>query len=438
MLFAGVAREKITPPLGTCLFGYKPGVEATSVNDDINVNVLYLTDSHESVVFIDCDMGLLANEVADRMRSEAAALTGLSKSRIVASATHTHSAPNASDMEGWGGIDYKFVDEILMPKTLKAVAAAAGSLCRVRLGVGQTESRLGINRREIDPESNVHLGQNPWGPFDSRLTVLSLVRDDGSQLVNIVHYGCHGTCAGCNHEVTRDWPGPMTDALEREYGGLAMFFNAASGDVGPRLSNGKTTADITYVAEVGAVAAADALRARQGISDYRDDAVIDVITGTVTLPYRPLPSREYLENELADILARYPDPSKLTNLKYLEYRHVLDMLDIYKQGKKPETEYSYEQVIVAVGGIAIVPFPFELFSVIAMRLRHYSPFDDTLCICNTNGSNVYLPNKEEICRGGYEIGTFRFGKAFGLTDDSDSLLIKQNLSLLIELFKRRK
>ena len=217
-----------------------------------------------------------------------------------------------------------------------------------------------------------------------------------------------------------------------------MFFNAASGDVGPRLSNGKTTADITYVAEVGAVAAADALRARQGISDYRYDAVIDVITGTVTLPYRPLPSREYLENELSDILARYPDPSKLTNLKYLEYRHVLDMLDIYKQGKKPETEYSYEQVIVAVGGIAIVPFPFELFSVIAMRLRHYSPFDDTLCICNTNGSNVYLPNKEEICRGGYEIGTFRFGKAFGLTDDSDSLLIKQNLSLLIELFKRRK
>ena len=73
-----------------------------------------------------------------------------------------------------------------------------------------------------------------------------------------------------------------------------------------------------------------------------------------------------------------------------------------------------------------------------MRLRHDSPFADTLSICNTNGSNVYLPNKEEICRGGYEIGTFRFGKAFGLTDDSDSLLIKQNLSLLIELFKRRK
>ena len=40
-----------------------------------------------------------------------------------------------------------------------------------------------------------------------------------------------------------------------------MFINGAEGDVGPRLSNGATVGDISYIYEIGGIAAADAIRA---------------------------------------------------------------------------------------------------------------------------------------------------------------------------------
>jgi len=81
-----------------------------------------------------------------------------------------------------------------------------------------------------------------------------------------------------------------------------------------------------------------------------------------------------------------------------------------------------------------VPFPFEMFSVIAMRLDNYSPYRRTLCLSNANGSNVYLPCREDICRGGYEVATFRLGNGQGLSDDSDTRIIQQDLALVQKLY----
>ena len=44
-----------------------------------------------------------------------------------------------------------------------------------------------------------------------------------------------------------------------------------------------------------------------------------------------------------------------------------------------------------------------MFSEIVMRLRAYAPYRYTLCLSNTNGSNLYLPSEDQLCRGGYEI-----------------------------------
>jgi hypothetical protein len=111
----------------------------------------------------------------------------------------------------------------------------------VRLGVAAQNSYIGVNRRELTLGNRIILGQNPWGPFNPEMTVLSFCDLEGKNIANIVHYGMHGTCAGINHEISRDWSGVMIDALEDASDGITAFFNGPEGDVGPRLTNGATT-----------------------------------------------------------------------------------------------------------------------------------------------------------------------------------------------------
>ena len=115
------------------------------------------------------------------------------------------------------------------------------------MGLAVGDSSIGVNRRQLNSQNKIMLGQNPWGPYDPKMTVISFADEDGIVVANIVHYGMHGTCAGKNHEISRDWSGVMIDEVERVSGAVTAFFNGAEGDVGPRLTNKKTTGDITYV-----------------------------------------------------------------------------------------------------------------------------------------------------------------------------------------------
>ena len=60
--------------------------------------------------------------------------------------------------------------------------------------------------------------------------------------------------------ITREWSGVMTDAVEKDSGAITAFFNGPEGDVGPRLSNGRTVGDLSHVHELGKMAAKDALK----------------------------------------------------------------------------------------------------------------------------------------------------------------------------------
>ncbi len=101
MLYSNIAREPITPPLGTCLFGYEPGIEAYEINDDINVTAVYFTDENNAIMFINADVCLIANEIHDQIKVLVSEVTGLPKESIITAADHTHSAPNVSGQKGW-------------------------------------------------------------------------------------------------------------------------------------------------------------------------------------------------------------------------------------------------------------------------------------------------------------------------------------------------
>nr|MBQ4320539.1 neutral/alkaline non-lysosomal ceramidase N-terminal domain-containing protein [Clostridia bacterium] len=384
----GKCKRRITPPLGTPLYGY-PNYEqrkAASVHDDLYVNVAAFGYDKPSALLIGMDICAVREALVNRITSLINETVGISKDSIMIAAIHTHSGPCVTSTAGWGVSNDSYIDDILIPATLEAVTEAVNNFEPALLGVGTTHSNVGINRRQILPDGKVALGQNPYGCYDPEMTVLKFVSPDKKPLLNIVHYGAHPTSASSGLEITRDWPGIMVDRLETESGAMSFFINGAEGDVGPRLSNGRTTGvnpitkkpDFSYVCEVGGMAAIDAARAYNSIKEYHE-VDFKTISGTLKIPYCEFPPREKIESELNRL-----ESITRVSLDIIKYEILKKQLAILDSGEEPKTCCELAQVLFAFNSTVIVPFQFEVFSEITVRLRQYSPFAHTLCTCNTN------------------------------------------------------
>lgn len=424
---AGAAKEITTPPVGTLLYGYTPDTVSTSVHDDLSVTCLALSQHEETALLMTAEIGDIQTELTKEILKVLSEETGISERNMIIASTHTHSAPNLSGVSGWGELNREYFDTIFMPQLIKAVKKAIENLAPAEISVGVTESLVGINRRQQYENGQIGLGQNPHGCFDPNMTLISVRNKETKEgILNLIHYGCHGTSAGRNHEITRDWSGIMIDRLEKETGTLTAFFNGAIGDVGPRLTNGHTTGDISYTEELGGIAASDAMKAYKSRGGYHEGE-LKIFRDEVRLPYKEMPTIEETEKKIN----KFPEPEKLINIDRLEYEHYKETLEFLRNPTCEVPEFfTYPQTIISLGDIVFVPFPFEMFSEIILRLREYSPYPYTLGLSCANGYNVYLPSEDQLCRGGYEVGCFMYGSLFPLSEKTDQNIINENLRII--------
>ena len=427
----GRAKRAITPPLGTPLYGY-PRYEqrkATSVHDDLNANAAVFGYTIPSALLLSMDICAIRTDLRDRMASEIEKATAIPAKNIIIASIHTHSGPCVTFTPGWGVSNDAYIDEILIPRAVEAAKAACECIEEAFLGVGTTQSLVGINRRQLMPDGQASLGQNPYGCFDPEMTVLSFVNKEKKPLLNIVHYGCHGTASGAGPEISRDWPGYMIDRLEAQTGAITFFINGAEGDVGPRLSNGRTVGTLAMAAEVGGLAALDAMRAYRSIREYRA-VEFSVVNGEISIPYKPFPKKEEIEAELAEI-----ESGEIVGTAIILQNTCRERLKVWNDGKEIPEKWEFPQVLFRFNSVVLVPFPFEVFSEITVRLRQYSPFANTLSMCNANGALAYLPSREQIARGGYEVDQFTRRHVFTMVDDTDDRIIAENMKLIERIAK---
>ncbi len=431
----GVAREVISPELGTLLQGYPRKRPAKKVFDDLTVSAIAFSKGDLLGIMISAEVLQVPAHSVNRIKDIVAKETGVDSKNISFSATHTHSGPSLESMPGWGDANDEYFDNIFIPQIIKASKGALENMTPAVMGVSTTESMAGVNRRQYTIKGGVALGQNPFGVYDKTMTVVAFKDLEGKPILNIVHYGCHPTSAGSAWYVTRDWPGVMIDSLEKHTGAITVYFNGAEGDVGPRVSNGRTggdsnleTGDSTMIdmIEVGSLAALDATRAYKQIKEYTD-VDFKLLKGVVSLPYKPLLTIEEIKARMAEL----GDPKKLHDSYVREYANLLEVLKIHEEQAEIQTALEYDQVMFAFNSTVFVPFPFEMFSSIALRLRQFSPYQNTLATGLTNGSYSYLPGQEDLVRGGYEVNMFR-GGIYKLKDDTDWTIVKENLRIMSE------
>jgi hypothetical protein len=193
------------------------------------------------------------------------------------------------------------------------------------------------------------------------------------------------------------------------------------------MANGRSTGDINHAMEVGALAGLDAVRAYKDIREYRDEK-LSAVTGVVRIPHAPLIPLEEARRELAKLQAGTQARFTGSNIRVYQIN-----IEAHEKGETGESFFTYDQTLVKFGSVVLVPVPFEASTEISLRLRAYSKYGHTLGLGNTNGSNSYLPTRDQIPRGGYEIDRFKWSGARQLADNADMHLIQQNLALMEEL-----
>ncbi len=291
------------------------------------------------------------------------------------------------------------------------------------------KSDVGINRRQLSQKGNhVFLGQNPWGPYNPYMTVLTFNGESGRCVANIIHYGCHGTSAGANTEITRDWSGHMTDALEAVSSGITAFFNGPEGDVGPRLSNGKTTGDITYVRELGRIAAADVLRIN--LDKTECDATLAVYHGDIKIPLQPLMDLQ----EAKEVYERVKNET--VNINGKVRRQLETIIQMHEKGDKGDENVTFPQTLIKLGNFVFASFPYEVYSEIGMRIDTFFENETILSLSNTNGSEGYFCTEDSLCNGGYETNMFKYGRAQRFVENADFTMIIETVENINKLLNK--
>lgn len=427
-LYLGVATEKITPEVGTALYGYVPDWFSTSVNDDLTATVFYFHQVETQALIVSLTVAEMNYQLNQQILSDIEKEFHIPKQCCILHCTHTHSAPNLHGEVGWGDVDWKYCNSIFMPALKQAIKRATEKTVPVTMAITQGKSKVGINRRQLTAQNYIALGQNPWGPYDPRMTVISFKDEEERVVANMIHYGCHGTASGRNREITRDWPGVMTDALQEISGGVTAFFNGPEGDVGPRMNNGGTVGHsrVKDALELGAVAASDAVQIYQQPKAF-STPTLATSQKDIHLPIKERVDREYAREQYE----KYKDQT--INLAGATADYYRSVLESYENGYVEEKSRSFPQTVIRIGEMAFVSFPYELFSVIGMRVAQESPVPYTLSLSNANGALGYFATQDQLCLGGYEIEMFKTANVQPFADDADYHMMVETVKHLKEM-----
>jgi len=224
---AGWARVELTPPVGTPLAGYgaRNGGPSTGVHDPLFVKALAVSDGADTAVIVGADLLVVPENIADEVRRQVKAATGLHAHMILFNATHTHSGGGGA-MPGLvprlfaGGYD-PALPKLAVKAFTDAVVKAHAAMKPARLASGKVDASRYIRNR------------TRAGDADGSLRWLFIEREGGERCV-VVRFSAHATVIGSdNMEFSGDYPGYVQRIMTEETGAECLFLAGAMGSMSP-------------------------------------------------------------------------------------------------------------------------------------------------------------------------------------------------------------
>lgn len=385
-LLAGEGVVDITPPLDIEMGGFhrKPGSERRikGIRQSTAVRALVLSLGDTQVAICSLDIAAIGREMADRIRNEVAAKTGIAAQNVRLCATHTHSMPAFCYLRQWGAIPVEYMRTV-EKRTVDAVVQAKADLASAEVLLGKTRVVGGNHNRTVKTcptDAEFTAGSTDaqrW--LDTTLHALLFHRAGAKRSLAWYHFSAHAVCFA-DEEAGPDWPGTVAARIRQKTKVDPSFLQGHAGDVNPgngqdwRGEINQTTEAITPALE-RAIAEAKPVR-------------IDCLRA------RSQPCRIPFDMELFRSWRELyrQDPSKCTRDQWVDAGFAAAWFQDNAQRDLKQGHLPVTLSAIQLGPIGLVFHPAELYSYYGLAIRRGSPLPDTLVVGYTDGSIGYLPD----------------------------------------------
>ncbi len=361
---------------------------------------------------------------------------------ICVGCSHSHNTPTAALIRGAGERDAEYV----------AWAARQAATAVIEAWRQRRPAQLRVGKAEV--VGWAFNRTRPNGPLDTRLSVWRTDDADGRPFAAVVNYQAHPTVMmGLGAaELSRDWPGQVTDILEAANPGLtALFFQGSCGDV----NFDACWNAIERCREPGRAVAALALQALATARPIEGNRVASASL-SVTLPTRRWTHDEIAKDReeaqyrlrtgdttgwldgFARVIVNYPSrlPERYGGDTLQAVRAVcrfgVEWTDEALQNldTRPETLTTAVQAIRA-GDAWLATNGSELFTTLALELRRRWPHDDLMIAGYANDSIGYVPDAHDVEKRTYAANQSpKFKNQFPFTAASGPALVQGMLNAL--------
>lgn len=217
-LKVGAAKVDVTPAPDKLPKNFR------GILDHIYARAIVVDNGASKAALVTLDAGAIPPALWTHVSQRVASTLGIPATRLILTATHTHSVPF-----GGGVIDYE-------DGAVNAVKQALAHVQPARMAYGTGVSYINVNRNIIDPKTHRWWeGPNYSGPSDKTVAVVEFQTPEGKPIAVYYNYGVHAVITGNLDMLSGDIPGATSRYIEDSLGDdvVALYSNGPAGDQDP-------------------------------------------------------------------------------------------------------------------------------------------------------------------------------------------------------------
>lgn len=426
----GMSEVVITPPLGSPIPGSVNERLSTGTKDELYAKALVVETESATFAIVALDAIDVPRRLVENVRARVSELAGIPGEHVMVSSTHTHTGGPTIQTSFVSAVDESYLD-LLASRAADAVILAHSGRTEARIGFGRgLEADIAFNRRFLMRDGTVRMNPGignpdivePVGPIDPEVVVIRIDDAEGNPIGVVTNYSCHACVVG-GTEYSADYPGELSRTLKRLLGpsAVSLFLQGASGDINHIDVSGRlATTKPNHYKVMGSILAYEAMKVRE--KTY----AVDRLQAAVKLRRVPVRFRRPTEEQIASarqLLQSPEDGSPVTEVKFAK-----QMIELSRNTADEATEAEIQ--IFALGDLAIVGLPAEIFVEFGLEIKRGSPFRYTIVNQLTNGSvSGYVCTREAYLQGGYETRLRTYSR---LQEEAGDLFVEHALGLLGE------
>lgn len=400
-LQVGYGRVDITPDYPMNIAGSAADRTAAGYMDPIYITFVALRYEEETFLLATMDLVGAYKEYSEPAHSRVSQETGIPSDHIILNSTHTHSSVSIRNIENTGAAQYR---EELYDWAVEAAKAALEDLSPAEVWYSSFHAEGMAWVRHYKMADGTYAGAN-YGSFtnsaivghaseaDTEMQIVKFVRpaEDKKDVV-LVNFPAHATMQK-EDMISADFPGPFRDYVSENTDTLVAYFIAGAGDQTPtsRVATEQFSSDYSaYGKELGCIAV-ECMRNMTKLEGEDISFSKRTFTGkSCKEDMDRMPDAQAVKMIWDQVGGRGTDAGKKAAKEY-GFSSVYEVTAILNRAGTPENR-SMDLKTLAIGDVAFIFAPYEMFGSNAMQIKKDSPYAMTFVVTCSENHEGYLPS----------------------------------------------